>query len=105
MRQIPYGRITERSRYWLVLDEGRGTCTTKHATLAALAREQGIDVRLMLGIYEMSERNTPGVGPVLSAHGLTRKRVAHPRGVHRRARGRRPRDVRSLSLDLAGGSA
>ena len=70
VRQIPYGRITERSRYWLVLDEGRGTCTTKHATLAALARKQGIDVRLMLGIYEMSERNTPGVGPVLSAHGL-----------------------------------
>ena len=77
VRQIPYGRITERSRYWLVLDEGRGTCTTKHATLAALAREQGIDVELMLGIYEMSERNTPGVGPVLSAHGLAYIPEAH----------------------------
>ena len=68
--QLPYGRVTDRSKFWLVLDEGRGTCTTKHATLAALAREQGIDVQLMLGIYEMSERNTPGVGPVLRAYGL-----------------------------------
>ena len=77
VRQLPYGRITERSRYWLVLDEGRGTCTTKHATLAALAREQGIDVQLVLGIYEMSERNTPGVGPVLRAHGLAYIPEAH----------------------------
>lgn len=77
VRQIAYGRISDRSRYWLVLDEGRGTCTTKHATLAALAREQGIDVQLMLGIYEMGERNTPGVGPVLSAHGLAYIPEAH----------------------------
>jgi hypothetical protein len=68
---LPYGRITDRSRFWLVLEEGRGTCTTKHATLVELAREQGIEVELMLGIYEMSEGNTPGVGRVLSVHGLS----------------------------------
>jgi hypothetical protein len=51
---LPYGRIADRARFWLVLEEGRGTCTSKHALLAALAREQGIDVQLMLGIYEMS---------------------------------------------------
>jgi hypothetical protein len=74
---LPYGRITDRSRFWLVLEEGRGTCTTKHATLAELAREQGIRVQLMLGIYEMSEQNTPGVGRVLAAHGLTCIPEAH----------------------------
>ena len=68
--RLPYGRITERTRFWLVLDEGRGTCTTKHALLAELAREQSIDVQLTLAIYEMSERNTPGVGVVLARHGL-----------------------------------
>jgi hypothetical protein len=26
--RLPYGRITDRSRFWLVLEEGRGTCTT-----------------------------------------------------------------------------
>jgi hypothetical protein len=40
--RLPYGRISDRSRFWLVLEEGRGTCTTKHATLAELAREQGM---------------------------------------------------------------
>ena len=77
VRRLPYGRITDRSKFWLVLEEGRGTCTTKHATLAELAREQHIDVQLMLGIYEMHERNTPGVGAVLEGHGLTRIPEAH----------------------------
>jgi len=67
---LPYGRITERNRFWLVLTEGRGTCTTKHALLAELAQEQSIDVQLILGIYEMSEQNTPGVGQVLSKYGM-----------------------------------
>ena len=75
--RLPYGRVTDRSKFWLVLSEARGTCTTKHATLAALAREQEIDVQLMLGIYEMSERNTPGVGPVLNAYGLSCIPEAH----------------------------
>ena len=75
--RLPYGRVTDRSKFWLVLGEARGTCTTKHATLAALAREQEIDVQLMLGIYEMSERNTPGVGPVLNAYGLSCIPEAH----------------------------
>jgi len=75
--KLPYGRIADRNKFWLVLEEGRGTCTTKHALLAELAREQNIDVRLMLGIYEMSERNTPGVGRVLSAYGLTCIPEAH----------------------------
>lgn len=75
--RLPYGRITERTRFWLVLDEGRGTCTTKHALLAELAREQSINVQLTLAIYEMSERNTPGVGAVLARHGLDRIPEAH----------------------------
>ncbi|HKZ09068.1 MAG TPA: hypothetical protein VJU81_26610 [Methylomirabilota bacterium] len=74
---LPYGRITEREKFWLVLEEGRGTCTTKHALLAELAREQAIDVQLILGIYEMHEGNTPGVGRVLGAHGLAGIPEAH----------------------------
>ncbi len=75
--RLPYGRVADRRKFWLVLEEGRGTCTTKHALLAELAREQAIDVQLTLGIYEMSERNTPGVGRVLSAHGLACIPEAH----------------------------
>jgi hypothetical protein len=36
-----------------------------------LAIEQNLDIVLVLGIYEMSEQNTPGVGAVLAKYGLT----------------------------------
>jgi hypothetical protein len=77
VRNLPYGRNSDRSDFRLVLREGRGTCSTKHALLAQLAKEQGIDVALTLGIYEMSERNTPGVGHVLDKYGLLYIPEAH----------------------------
>jgi len=77
VRRLPYGRISSRARPELVLEEGRGTCTTKHALLSELARELGLDVRLILGVYEMHERNTPGVGAVLALHGLSVMPEAH----------------------------
>lgn len=77
LRRLPFGRVAERSNLALVVTEGRGTCATKHALLAGLAAEQGIDAALTLGIYEMNERNTPGVGTVLDTYGLPYIPEAH----------------------------
>jgi len=77
LQQLPYGRTTDRADFGAVLREGRGTCSTKHALMSALALEQRVPVVLMLGIYEMHERNTPGVGAVLSRHGLPYLPEAH----------------------------
>ena len=74
---LPYGRNSDRSDFRLVLPEGRGTCSTKHALLAELAREQNLPVVLTLGIYEMHERNTPGVGVVLNRYRLQYIPEAH----------------------------
>jgi len=74
---LPYGRTSDHGDPLRVLEERRGTCSTKHALLAALAREQGLDARLTLGVYEMREANTPGVGAVLARHGLTALPEAH----------------------------
>jgi len=74
---LPYGRNADRAAFHLVLAEGRGTCSTKHALLAALAQEVGVPVRLTLGMFEMCEANTPGVGPVLERHQLTAIPEAH----------------------------
>ena len=74
---IPYGRTTDRSNYRLVLEEGRGTCSTKHALLAELAREHERPIDLLLGIYEMNEQNTPGVGATLRKYGLSLIPEAH----------------------------
>ena len=77
VRDLPYGRNSDRSGYGLVLDEARGTCSTKHALLAALAREHDIPVELRLGVYLMDGRNTPGVGPVLLRRALDALPEAH----------------------------
>lgn len=74
---LPYARNSTPDDPMVVLIEGRGTCSTKHALLRRLANEQALDIALVLGIYEMSERNTPGVGIVLAKYGLTTLPEAH----------------------------
>ncbi|GAB4333977.1 MAG: hypothetical protein Kow0010_20770 [Dehalococcoidia bacterium] len=75
--RLPYGRNSDRADPLLVLEEGRGTCSTKHAFLAMLAREHGAPLDLMLGVYLMDEQNTPGTGPVLARAGLAAIPEAH----------------------------
>src|ERR671910_30405 len=41
VRSLPYGRNTDRSAWRLVREQERGTCSTKHALLAELARQIG----------------------------------------------------------------
>lgn len=77
LHRLPYGRNTNRADFRLVLAEERGTCSTKHALLAELAREQEIPITLTLGIYFMHERNTPGVGSILEKYGLSILPEAH----------------------------
>jgi hypothetical protein len=78
LNQLPYGRNTYREDGRGVLQEARGTCSTKHSILAALAKEQIIDeVTLTLGLYDMTGRNTPGVGAVLSQYDLPYLPEAH----------------------------
>jgi hypothetical protein len=66
---LPYGRNSDRSDWRLVLGEGRGTCSAKHALLADLARENRRHVALVLGIYEMDEDDTQEIGTVLDRNG------------------------------------
>jgi len=65
IRTLPYGRVADDEDQAAILRARKGTCSSKHRFLAALAHECGhTDVSLMIGFYEMSERNTPGVGSV-----------------------------------------
>jgi hypothetical protein len=77
VHELPYGRNTDRGDFRLILSERRGTCSTKHALLAQLAAEQSLPVLLTLGLFEMTERNTPGIGPMLRQHGLSAIPEAH----------------------------
>jgi len=71
IRLLPYGRFTDDGDPATILRARTGTCSSKHRFLAALAREcDRFDISLTVGLYEMSERNTPGVGSVLAAAGV-----------------------------------
>ncbi len=74
---LPYDRNANLDDPLAVLIESRGTCSTKHAVLRRLAMEQDIAAKLMVGIYEMSDRNTPGIGSVLQHHGIASLPEAH----------------------------
>lgn len=77
IQALPYGRNSSRTDPLIVIREHRGTCSTKHALLARLAVEQRLEIALVIGIYRMGERNTPGVGRVLAASGLDYVPEAH----------------------------
>jgi hypothetical protein len=78
VRKLPYRRTSNTGEPLAVLREGRGSCSAKHQLLAAVAQDSGhSEVQLTIGIYEMSEQNTPGVGTVLNAASLTSIPEAH----------------------------
>jgi hypothetical protein len=61
-----------------VLTQNRGTCSSKHRLLAEVVQEfQQIPITLTVGIYDMHEDNTPGVGAVLDLAGVTSIPEAH----------------------------
>jgi hypothetical protein len=75
--KLPYGRNSGRSDFRLVIEEGRGTCSTKHALLAQLADELGIDLQLRVGIFLMNEDNTPEIAETLRQYDLHEIPEAH----------------------------
>jgi hypothetical protein len=78
VEKLPYGKVEGVSDSLSVLKESIGNCNTKHRLLALAARDCGqTEICLVVGIYEMSEANTPGVGGILSANDLLSIPEAH----------------------------
>ncbi len=76
--KLPYGRNTNRIDLSLVISEGKGTCSSKHAFLKALVDENKIPkVKLILGIYKMTQENTPGIGNHITKSGFSYIPEAH----------------------------
>lgn len=78
IKKLPYGRNSNRENFLLVLDEMKGTCSSKHALLKELAIEnQKDEVKLMLGIFRMSEKNIPKIKNTLNQFNLDYILEAH----------------------------
>lgn len=77
VQKLPYGRNKSRKDLSLVLKEQKGTCSSKHAFLKAIAIENKIDeIELVLGMYKMSANNT-AIGNTLENTGLLYIPEAH----------------------------
>jgi len=71
VKNLPYGRTQNRSNLELVLIEKKGTCSSKHALLKSIADFNTIpNIELVIGIYRMTESNTPKIGTVLSENSI-----------------------------------
>lgn len=54
VKELPYGRNSNKTDLTIVLKERKGTCSTKHALLATLAEENEIaEIELIAGIFLM----------------------------------------------------
>ena len=88
----------------MVLKEGRVTCSSKHAFLKKIADCNQIpNIQLILGIYKMTAKNTPGIGTVLLENGLTYIPEAHcylKIGHHRYDLTTNDSDIRLLEPDI-----
>ena len=66
VKELPYGRNSNRNDFELVIIERKGSCSSKHALLKKVADLNKIrNVKLVLGIYKMHRQNTPNIGNVL----------------------------------------
>lgn len=77
IHQLPYGRNKQRDQYYLVLSEGKGTCSTKHALIKALADEQNIPLSLILGLLITTTKQDPRISKMLKKHNLPGIPEAH----------------------------
>ncbi|MFD2561903.1 hypothetical protein [Aquimarina rubra] len=78
VKNIPYGRNSNRTDSRLVLTENKGTCSSKHALLKRIADIHGAkNIELFTGIYKMNSTNTPKIGNILLENGLDYIPEAH----------------------------
>ncbi len=75
---LPYSRNKDKTNILCPLEEGVGTCGTKHALLKQLAienQQEGFD--LIIGLFRMNGQNTPKVKNTLSKYNLDYIPEAH----------------------------
>jgi hypothetical protein len=60
VQNLQYGRISDVNELKLVVHEGKGTCSSKHALLGRLAEENNqLEVEVIMGLFLMSPETHP----------------------------------------------
>ncbi len=77
VHRVPYGYNADRENLMSLFEEGKGTCTTKHAVIATLASELGLPVGKRIGIYSMTEELVTGTASILRRYTLPYLPMVH----------------------------
>ena len=78
IRNQPYGRNSDRTNYSLVIEENKGSCSTKHALVKAIAEENNWpDVDLYIGFFFMNGELFPKLTDLFEEHKLEGIPEAH----------------------------
>jgi len=97
VKNLPFGRNSNRTDFKLVIKEQKGSCSSKHSFLKKIAELNNIpNIELVLGIYKMNKSNTPNIGNVLTDNSLDFIPEAH---CYLKIHGKRT-DVTTLQSDI-----
>ncbi len=71
VQELSYGYNSSHDDPFIIFEEQRGICTTKHGAVALLAQENDLDVFKMLGFYKLNDTIVTGVNEILDRYGLS----------------------------------
>lgn len=77
VRDRPYAKNAAPDDALSLLRDGHGTCIAKHNAIAELARENGVPVYRLEGVYWLNDDVVPDITRVLAPHGLREIPRAH----------------------------
>ena len=77
VHELPYRYNDDREDLMTLFREKKGTCTTKHAVIATLAKELNLPVMKHVGIYGMTETLVTGADAILRRHHLPYLPMVH----------------------------
>jgi len=77
VHQLPYGYNSDRDDLMILFKEKMGSCTTKHAVIAALAAELVFPIVKAIGIYGMTEEIVSGTDRILNKYSLPYLPMVH----------------------------
>lgn len=70
VHEQPYGYNSDYDNHFIFFKEGKGTCTSKHAVIAALAAELGIPLYNHVAVYKFTEEICTGAEHIIKKYNI-----------------------------------
>ncbi len=77
VHNIEYGYNTNYDDKLIFFKENKGSCTSKHAVIAGLAKELNIPLYKHVGIYKLNETISTGMNKILKKYNLPYVPIVH----------------------------